>query len=74
MELNLNAELYAFEPHPKTFKKLQKIADELSFKAFNVGVGDKSETLKIYDYKEKDGSTHASIYKDVIEKYIKVNL
>ena len=68
MELNLNAELYAFEPHPKTFKKLQKIADEFSFKAFNVGVGDKSETLKIYDYKEKDGSTHASIYKDVIEK------
>ena len=34
----------------------------------NVGVGNKNETLKIYDYKYKDGSSHASIYKDVIEK------
>ena len=68
MELNPNAELYAFEPHPKTFKKLQEVADEFSFKAFNVGVGDKNETLKIYDYKYKDGSQHASIFKDVIEK------
>jgi FkbM family methyltransferase len=68
MELNPNAELYAFEPHPKTFKKLQEVADEFSFKAFNVGVGDKNETLKIYDYKYKDGSQHASIFKDIIEK------
>ena len=68
MELNPNAELYAFEPHPKTFKKLQEVADEFSFKAFNFGVGDKNETLKIYDYKYKDGSQHASIFKDVIEK------
>ena len=68
MELNPNVELYAFEPHPKTFKKLQEVADEFSFKAFNVGVGDKNETLKIYDYKYNDGSQHASIFKDVIEK------
>jgi len=68
MELNPNVELFAFEPHPKTFKKLQKVAGEFSFNAFNVGVGDKNETLKIYDYKDKDGSTHASIYKGVIEK------
>jgi len=68
MELNPNAELYAFEPHPKTFKKLQEVADKFSFKAFNIGVGDKNEVSKIYDYKEKDGSTHASIYKGVIEK------
>jgi len=68
MELNSNVELYAFEPHPKTFKELQEVADEFSFKVFNVGVGDKNETLKIYDYKERDGSSHASIYKDVIEK------
>jgi len=71
MKLNPNAELYAFEPHPKTFKKLQEVADEFSFKAFNVGVGDKNETLKIYDYKYKDGSQHASIFKDVIEKVYK---
>ena len=68
MELNPNVELYAFEPHPKTFTKLQEVADKFSFKAFNIGVGDKNETLKIYDYKYKDGSQHASIFKDVIEK------
>ena len=28
----------------------------------------RNETLKIYDYKYKDGSQHASIFKDVIEK------
>lgn len=68
MELNPNVELYAFEPHPKTFKKLQEVANKFSFKAFNVGAGDKNETLKIYDYKYKNGSQHASIFKDVIEK------
>ena len=68
MELSPNVELYAFEPHPKTFKKLQEVADEFSFKAFNVGVGAGNETQKIYDYKYKDGSQHASIFKDVIEK------
>jgi len=39
MELNPNVELYAFEPHPKTFKKLQEVANKFSFKAFNVGGG-----------------------------------
>ncbi len=53
--------------------KLQEIANKFSFKAFNVGIGDKNETVKIYDYKDKDGFTHTSIYKDVIEKYIKAN-
>jgi len=68
MGLNPSAEIYAFEPHPKTFKKLQEAADEFSFKAFNMGCGDKNEMVYIYDYKENDGSSHASIYKDVIEK------
>ena len=68
MLLNPNVELYAFEPHPKTFIKLQGIANKFYFKAFNVGVGVKNETKKIYDYKYKDGSQHASIYKDVIKK------
>ena len=68
MELNPNIELYSFEPHPETFKKLKEIAGLYSFSAFNLGCGNKDEIIKIYDYKDKDGSTHASIYKDVIEK------
>lgn len=58
----------AFEPHPKTYLSLSKRAKQHSFKAINYGLSNKSGTLRFYDYKEYDGSTHASIYKNVIER------
>ena len=64
---NPSANIYAFEPHPKTYKKLCEIMQKNNFHAVNAAVGEAEGTLSLYDYAEKDGSTHASLFKDVIE-------
>lgn len=63
-----NSILIAFEPHPRTYKRLVEISKKNHFKAVNKGLSDSEGKLKFYDYKNNDGSTHASLYKNVIEK------
>ncbi|MFZ2406988.1 MAG: FkbM family methyltransferase [Methylobacter sp.] len=67
-ELNQHIEIYCFEPHPCTYQKLLSTVNHLKIKTFNVGVGSTAGMLKLYDYALDDGSEHASLYKDVIEK------
>lgn len=63
------AEIYAFEPHPKTYKRLSIEASKNNFMAFNLGCGERSGNLKLFDYNDNlEGSQHASVHKDVIEK------
>lgn len=66
-KINPNTDIYAFEPHPKTFQKLEKTASQNNFNAFNVGCGESEGNLTIYDYAQNDGSSHASLYKGVME-------
>jgi FkbM family methyltransferase len=67
-EIESSTTVMAFEPHPRTFEKLQLRANELGFKAYNVAVGASGNgQLTLYDYAEKDGSHHASLYRGVIE-------
>lgn len=70
-ELNPNIEIFAFEPHPKTFEILRNNVVGLDINVMNVGVGSENGVLKLYDYADKDGSEHASLYKDVIESFHK---
>lgn len=67
-EINPGAVIYSFEPHPKTFTHLQKMADEIDLNVFNLGMSDKEGAINIYDYADNNGSSHASLYQDVIEK------
>ena len=64
-----SADIYAFEPHPKNFKNLIKLAEKLenNVKCFNNALGSEKKQIKLYDYENKDGSSHASLYKEVIE-------
>jgi FkbM family methyltransferase len=59
--------IYAFEPHPKTFLILKDEATKHDFVAINKGLGCKEEVVKLFDYKNNDGSPRASLFKDVIE-------
>lgn len=70
MEIEPSSKVYSFEPHPINYSKLKQIAVQYSFNAFNVAVSDKNCEIKLFDYADpkKDGSPHASIYKNVIEK------
>lgn len=66
--MNQDIDVYAFEPHPATYQKLLKNVDGMDMKTYNVGVGASQGLLHLYDYADKDGSSHASLYKNVIEQ------
>lgn len=66
--LNPDVPIYCFEPHPHTFNKLRSTVEYLEISSFNVGVGSANGVLNLYDYENDDGSEHASLFKDVIEK------
>jgi FkbM family methyltransferase len=68
IEKGATAPIYAFEPHPATFLQLKKSADKNKFTAVELGLSESKMLTKIYDSAESDGSEHASIFKNVIEK------
>lgn len=65
-ENNITLPIFAFEPHPVAFKKLEKAASAHHFIPVKRGAGDTSATAVIYDYAGNGGSEHASMYKEVI--------
>jgi len=67
LNIDENINLFAFEPHPKSYSALNNNIKSQNFKSFNLGVGDKCENLELYDYDTKEGSEHASLYREVIE-------
>ncbi|KAM3098416.1 FkbM family methyltransferase [Phormidesmis sp. 146-12] len=65
--LSQTAKIYAFEPHPITFEKLSDQASQHHYTAINAACSDIQGKLKLYDYQgDQSGSTHASLYQDVI--------
>lgn len=66
-EISPDIQIYAFEPHPIIYKKLIMSVVSKNFHTFNLAVGSKNSELQLYDYEDQDGSSHASIYKEVIE-------
>lgn len=65
--INSKIDIYSFEPHPVTYKKLIYNLDGLNINCLNLGVGSVSGTLELHDYANQDGSPHASVYQDVIK-------
>jgi len=65
-ENNITLPIFAFEPHPVAFKKLEEAASVHHFIPVKRGAGEVSATAVIYDYAGNTGSEHASMYKEVI--------
>ena len=63
--------IYAFEPHPVAFNKLEEAASVHHFIPVQKGAGETALTTYIYDYVENKGSEHASMYKEVIADFRK---
>lgn len=61
-------DIYAFEPHPKTYQRLVENTRTLGIRTFNIGIGATKGSLTLYDYDCNDGSEHASLHKGVIEQ------
>lgn len=58
-----HAAIWAFEPHPLTFARLQKKTRSSDIEAHNIALGSATGTAKIYDH-ARDGSQHASLYRE----------
>ncbi|NLR80990.1 FkbM family methyltransferase [Chitinophaga eiseniae] len=58
--------IFAFEPHPGTFRRLVSIADAYQITPVSKGAGETTGHAAIYDYSGQNGSEHASMYRDVI--------
>ncbi len=59
--------VYSFEPHGKTFQRLEaRLAGRGN--AFNYGLGDAEATLQLYDVGNDEGTSHASLYPDVVSE------
>lgn len=65
--LDPTARIFAFEPHPKTFAKLSCSAAARGYEAINSALGASTGRMMLFDYRENDGSQHASLFKSVIE-------
>jgi len=63
--------IYAFEPHPVAYNKLEEAASMHQFIPVQKGAGESALTTFIYDYVENRGSEHASMYKAVIADFRK---
>lgn len=58
--------IYSFEPNPYTYKKIEEEALNKNIKFYNIGLYSKSGSNFIYDYKDRSGTQHASIYEKII--------
>lgn len=68
--INPSIQLYAFEPHPANYEQLHSwaLTQTDNIVALNIGCGEKNGMVKIYDYDNVNGSSHASLYQGVFEK------
>lgn len=61
-----NVDVYAFEPHPRTFMRLRENTRSLpSIKCFNSAVSDTVGEIELFDYENADGSAHASLNAEI---------
>lgn len=67
LDISDGIEVYAFEPHPINFKELCEAVNSERFHPYNCAVGESDGELQLFDYDSAKGSSHASLYKDVIE-------
>lgn len=67
LSCNPGMRVYAFEPHPITFERLSaRFENNDSVMTINKGLSSASGILNLYDYPDIDGSSHASLFSDVI--------
>ncbi len=65
-----NVNVYAFEPHPRTFGRLRDAMSRYGARIhlFHTAVGNCTGSATIYDCADEDGSPYASLYKEAIEE------
>jgi len=63
-----SARLFAFEPHPASFERLRANLAGTGATLVRTALGDENGTTSFYDYADQDGTSHATLYKDIIDR------
>lgn len=63
-----SAKVHAFEPHPRTFSRLQARRWSGAVKCHEVALGSSQTTAMLYDRADFQGSSHASLHAAVISE------
>lgn len=67
-QINPRATIHAFEPSKHAFNKLKSNCKKKNIILHNYGLGNKNESVTLYDRNGEDGSGHASVFEDVIKE------
>lgn len=69
LENSKHLKIIGVEPHPKIFARLRARFSEQADRVelLGIGAGSAETTMQLYDYSDADGSSHASVFKEVIE-------
>ena len=67
-QINEKANIFCFEPHPKTFAILNSETKNFDIVSINQALSDFIGKLLLYDYKTNNSSSHATLCEDVIEQ------
>ena len=66
--------VHSFEPHPSNFLRLKEGAISSHIKCHNIAVGATCGKASLYDRADHDGSSHASLHKEVISDIHKIGV
>jgi FkbM family methyltransferase len=66
-QFNPAAEIYCFEPHPDSFKILQRAAQECGLMTFQLACGSECGQGQLFDSARETGSKRASCYRETVE-------
>ncbi|MGE0089289.1 MAG: FkbM family methyltransferase [Bacteroidales bacterium] len=65
------SKIYCFEPHPNNFDKLNKnLSNTQNVSTYNIGFSDSNMETVLFDYANKGGSSHATLYEATITEII----
>jgi FkbM family methyltransferase len=69
LQARKNIRVFAFEPHPETFKRLTaRLSSTSNFVATNAACGAAPGKFLLYDHQGDAGTSHASLLPEVIER------
>lgn len=60
--------IHAFEPNPTTFARLRRRMEPHGVRCWNVALGASSCKAQLFDYADRDGSSHASLHSEVFSR------
>ena len=64
------ADIYCFEPHPRSYERLRDVAQRHGLVALNLACAERSGKADLFDLAHADGSPFASLYREMFDLHL----